>query len=200
MWELWDLNLIIAVFVLSPIVLSALRVAVEPQKVKGSHKKVHKQGYCRSCNTTVYTELPRFYKRFAFIGILFGGLGLCAYCCYYLTKLRECSNCRTTVSTSGDKVAYIESSQDIRDRERGKDLKPKYANFCVVCKRHVQNVRKPFNVAVSLLSLLFFGYGFIVYLIYHLIKPKDRCGICKLELPRSMKEILQAASIDEQAN
>lgn len=57
-------------------------------------------------------------------------------------------------------------------------------DYCVGCKRRVQLAKKPFNPAAAILGLMFFGIGLLIYIIYHFLKPKNRCMICKMKLPR----------------
>ena len=49
--------------------------------------------------------------------------------------------------------------------------------YCNLCKRQV-NATKKFSWVWFLIWALCFGVGAIVYLIYFLLKPNNKCPIC----------------------
>lgn len=49
--------------------------------------------------------------------------------------------------------------------------------YCPLCDRKVEPTKR-FNWPIFILLLVFGGVGAIIYFIYYLLKPKNRCPIC----------------------
>lgn len=54
--------------------------------------------------------------------------------------------------------------------------------YCVLCRRQVSPTRSSFSI------FCFLFLGLLPYLIWYLIKPKNRCPICKSSHLRKLKK------------